>query len=83
MCRACREEKLLGAESLCSRDGVARVAFDNILHRGQVFKIGEIGNGVHPTIGDMVTDSFLEVDEAAGLREEGCHAGTTKAVPLL
>ena len=77
------EGKVLGTESLGVRDGVAEVTLDIVCHLGCIFGIGEVSNGVHPTIGEMVPDSVLEVDEAADLREGGHHAGTTKVVPLL
>ena len=77
------EEKLLGTKSFGSRDGVAGVTFDDIRHRHGVLRIWEVGNGVHPTIGEMVPNSILKVDETAGLRKEGRHASTTEVVALL
>jgi hypothetical protein len=45
--------------------------------------MGEIGNKVRPTIGEMVQDSVLKVYETAGSRPESRHACTTEVVPLL
>lgn len=43
-----------------------------------------MGNRIHPTITEeVVADSILNVNQTtAGLREEGCHVGTTKVVCL-
>ena len=76
-------EELLRAESLCGRDGVARVTLDDVRHHGGALRIREVGDGVHPTIDEMVPDGVLKVDETARLGKEGRHAGTTKVVPLL
>ena len=52
-------------------------------HHGWVLLIGEVHNGVHPAIGEMVPDSVLKVNEAAGLHREGHHAGMAEVVPFL
>ncbi|KAI2497946.1 hypothetical protein MHU86_16552 [Fragilaria crotonensis] len=76
-------KNLLGAESLRCRDGVARVAPDDVRHHGGAFGIGEVSDGVHPAVDEMVPNGVLEVDETTRLGKEGRHAGTTKVVPLL
>ena len=77
------EKGLLGAESLGGRDGVSGVTLDDIRHRRFTFGIGEVSDSIHPTIGEMVPDSVLKIDEAAGLLELSRYAGTTEVVPLL
>ncbi len=74
---------MLGAESLGGSNGVAGVTLDNFQHCQRVLRIGEVSNGIHSAIGEMIPDSILKVNEAAGLRKESRHAGTTKVVPLL
>ena len=59
------------------------MTLDNICPCWHIFRIRGKGNGVHPTIGEVVSDSVLDVKKAADLCDEGCHAGTTKAIPLL
>ena len=75
------EKNLLGTESLGGCNGVAGVTLDNVWHCWRVLRI--VSDGIHPAIGDMVSDNVLKVNEAAGLRNESHHAGTTKVVPLL
>ncbi len=64
----------MGTESFGRCNGVTGVTLDNICHHGQVLRIGKLGNGVHPTVGEMVPDSVLIVDKTAGLSVESWHA---------
>lgn len=42
----------------------------------------EVSDSVRPAVGEMVPDSVLEVDGAAGLCKESSHAGMTEFVPV-
>jgi hypothetical protein len=59
------------------------VTLDDSGHCRRDLRIGEVCDDIHPTIGEIVPDSVQKVNEAAGLRKESRHAGTTKVVPLL
>ncbi len=77
------EENLVGAKSLRCRDGIAGVAADDICHHGGALRIGEVSDGIHSAINEMIPFSVLKINETAGLSEEGRHAGATKVVALL
>ncbi len=77
------EENLQGTESVGGRNGVVGVTLDDVGHCRRVLRIGKVSDGIHPTIGEMVPDSVLKVNKAAGLCKESCRAGTIKVVPLL
>ena len=59
-------KELLGAEVPGSLNRVPGVTLDDVSHRDGIFRVGQIRDGVHSTISEMVPNSVLEVDETTG-----------------